>query len=261
VTFAATIGVLLGMHRDQLVAQERPEREKGRMLAGFAYVRRRRDILLVFGMVALLGTFGMNFPIFVSTMAVEFDAGAGGFGLLTSVMAVGSLVGALLSARRERPRLVVIAGASAVFALSVGVAAWAPNPWVFGALLAVTGAASISMLNSANAYVQTSTPPSVRGRVMSIYMAIFVGGTLLGAPLVGWVANAVGPRWAIEVGAASALLAALIAVVYYVRTRGVSLHWDRARRWPIRLDTADPASARRLATAEIAVSETESSTG
>ncbi|MBN9605113.1 MAG: MFS transporter [Actinomycetales bacterium] len=256
-TFAATIGVLLAMHRDELVVQERAPRQPGRMVAGFAYVRRRPDILLVFGMVALLGTLGMNFPIFVSTMAVQFGTGAGGFGLLTSVMAVGSLVGALLSARRERPRLTVIAIAAAVFGVALGVAAWAPNVWIFGALLAIVGVASISMLNSSNAYVQTSTPPSVRGRVMSLYMAIFVGGTLVGAPLVGWVANTAGPRWSIVLGAASALAAAMLALVYWLRIRAVRLHWDRARRWPLRVSYGDPRRARELATAEIAVIETE----
>lgn len=256
-TFAATIGVLLAMQRGQLAVQERAVRQKGRMAAGFAYVRHRSDITLVFAMVALLGAFGMNYPIFLSTMSVEFGTGAGGFGVLTSVMATGSLVGALLSARRERPRLVVIATASSIFGLSLGLAAWSPNAWVFGALLAVTGVASISMLNSANAYVQTATPPSVRGRVMSLYMAIVFGGTLVGAPIVGWVADTFGPRWAIELGAASAIVAAVIAAVYYVRTRSIRLRWDRARRWPIRLDSSDPARARELATAQIAVIESE----
>lgn len=257
VTFAATIVAIALMHRDELEVHARAPREPGRMAAGFAYIRGRRDILLVFGMVLLIGTFGMNFPIFLSTMAVEFDAGAGGFGALTSAMAVGSLLGAILSARRERPRVAVIAVACAIFAVTIGVAAWAPNVWIFGAILTVTGIASISMLNSANAYVQTTTPPMVRGRVMSLYMAIFVGGTLIGAPVVGWVANVAGPRWAMEVGSASALVAAIIAVVYFIRIRHIRLRWEPTRRWPIRVDHRDFAHARELATAEIAVVETE----
>ncbi|CAN5336059.1 MFS transporter [soil metagenome] len=256
-TFAATILAIAGMRRDELEVQARAPRVPGRMMAGFAYLRGRSDLMLLFSMVALIGTFGMNFPIFLSTMAVEFAAGAGGFGALTSVMAIGSLFGALLSARRERPRIAVIALACAAFAITIGLAAWAPNVWIFGAILTVTGIASISMLNSANAYVQTTTPPTVRGRVMSLYMAIFVGGTLVGAPLVGWVANVAGPRWAMEVGAASGLVAAVIAVIYFVRTRHLHLRWEGTWHWPIRVSYDDPDRERELATAEIAVVETE----
>jgi MFS family permease len=110
-------------------------------------------------------------------------------------------------------------------------------------------------MNSANAYVQTTTKPSVRGRVMSLYMAIFMGGSVVGAPVIGWIANAVGPRWAMAAGGSAGFVAAAIAAVYFVRTRHIRLRWEPTRRWPLRIGSGP--RARDLATTEIAVVETE----
>jgi MFS family permease len=110
------------------------------------------------------------------------------------------------------------------------------------------------MMNTANAYVQTTTAPSMRGRVLALYLAIFMGGTPIGAPLIGAVADLAGPRWAIVVGAASGLAAAGIAAIFYVRTREVRLRWSRRGRWPISLSSATPAD-RDTATQEIAIVE------
>ncbi|HTL39847.1 MAG TPA: MFS transporter [Pseudolysinimonas sp.] len=257
VTFAATIGGLMALHRDRLNPQVIPARSRGQMSEGLRYVRGRPDLMLVFGMVALFGTFGMNFAIYNSTMSVLFGSGAGEFGVLSSVMAIGSVIGALLAARRDRPRLRTITIAAASFGLAVGAAAISPNLWVYGVFIAVSGLFAITTMNSANAYVQTTTTPTVRGRVMSLYMAIFMGGSVVGAPLIGWIANAVGPRWAMAAGGAAGLVAAAVAGVYFVRTRHIRLRWEPSRRWPLRLGTGP--RARELATTEIAVIETESS--
>jgi len=260
-TFAATIAAILALRRKELTPSPRAARKPGQIRAGFRYVRGRPDLLLVFVMVFLMGTFGMNFPIYISTMAsVVFGNGAGEFGVLSSTLAVGSLAGALLAARRDRPRLRTVALASGWFGLAVGAASLAPNQWVFGAILALVGLGSVSMLNSANAYVQTTTSPKLRGRVMSLYMAIVQGGTLFGAPIVGWVANQFGPRWGMAVGAAAGVLAAVIAGAWWARTRQARLRWDGRRRWPIVLELSQPAEVRReLATTEIAVVETATS--
>jgi MFS family permease len=257
VSFGAVVGMLLALRVRDLVPRERLPRRRGQIVAGFRYVQGRLDLRLVFLMVALLGTFGMNFPIFISTMSVMFGSGAGEFGVLSSAMAVGSVVGALLAARRDKPRLRTVAIASGSFGLAVGAASLAPNPIVFGALLALVGASSVTMLNSSNAYVQTTTAPELRGRVMSLYLAILMGGTMVGAPLIGWVANAAGPRWAMAVGAAAGIIAAAIAAIYWVRLRRVSLTWVPAQRWPLALRFGDAATSRELATTEIAVVETQ----
>lgn len=258
-SFAAVIVAVGAMRRREFVHRERLVRARGQIRQGFRYVLDRPDLRLVFTMIALMGAFGMNFPIFISTMSVEFGRGAGEFGILSSAMAVGSVVGALLAARRERPRLRTVTLASGSFGVAVAAAALAPEPISFGALLAVVGLCSVTTLNSANAYVQTTTAPAVRGRVMSLYMSILMGGTLVGAPTVGWVANAFGARWGMAVGAAAGLLAAGVAGVWWWRDRHVSVRFTRAAPWPFALeygdDEPDPIE---LATTEIAVVETQS---
>jgi MFS family permease len=184
----------------------------------------RPDIVVVLIVVFLVGTFGFNFPIFTSTMAVEFNQGPNGFGILSSIMAVGSVLGALLAARRERPRIRIIILASTGFGLATLTAALMPTYWSLAAVLVVVGLSSLTLMTSANAYVQTTTKPAMRGRVMALYMAIFAGGTPLGAPLVGWVANVAGPRWALGVAAASGLLAAGVALGWMIVARHLRLH-------------------------------------
>lgn len=230
---------------------------RGQLRAGFTYVRRRPDILLVFAMVFLVGTFGFNFAIYTSTMAaVEFGAGSEVFGVLSSVLAIGSVTGALLAARRDRPRLRTVTLASAGFGIATIIAAFAPGVITFAVLLVVVGFTSIQMMNTANAYVQTTIAPSMRGRVMALYLAIFVGGTPVGAPLVGAIADLWGPRWSVVAGGMSGVLAALIAAIFFLRTREIRLRWDRTRRWPIRAVSASDLD-RDTATQEIAIVEAE----
>ncbi|AYF97978.1 MFS transporter [Protaetiibacter intestinalis] len=256
-TFLAVLGSLWALRPAEFTPFTRKAKGRGQLRAGFRYVRRRPDILLVFAMVFLTGTLGYNFPIYTSTMArVEFGEGPQEFGWLSSALAVGSVAGALIAARRERPRLRTVTLASLGFGLSLAGAALAPEPWSFAALLVVVGFTGITMMNTANAYVQTTTAPSMRGRVMAIYLAIFMGGTPIGAPLVGAVADAAGPRWAIAVGAASGFVAAAIAAGFYLRTREVRVRWNRGGRWPLRLSSATAAD-RDTATQEIAIVEVE----
>ncbi|WP_022899884.1 MFS transporter [Humibacter albus] len=224
ISFAAVLISLNFMHREQLHVMKHPPRARGNLVEGFRYVRHRPDLITIFIMVFLIGTFGLNFPIFVASMAsTVFHKGAGEYGILSSVMAVGSVVGALLAARRETPRATLLSVAAVIFAIgSIGAAA-APSYWVFGATLAVVGVASQTFNTTANGVVQLSTDPAVRGRVMAIYMAIFMGGTPIGAPIVGWVADAFGPRWALVVGGASGIAAAAVGVYYMTRYRGMRL--------------------------------------
>ncbi len=256
---ASFLGVLVALallRRREFEVFARPKRGNG-LRDGIRYVRRRPDILLVMVMVFLMGTFGFNFSVFLATMArVEFDRDADVFGVLSSVLAIGSVAGALLAARRERPRLRTIALAGLGFGVSLGAGALAPDIHVFGATLVATGFCSLTMMTTANAYVQTTTRPSMRGRVMALYLAIFLGGTPLGAPVVGYVADALGPRYALGVGMLAGFVSALIAAVFYVRSREVKVRFVR-RRWPLRLEYGRSAADRELATTEIAIVEAE----
>jgi len=218
VTFAFTVAAMTLLRTKQLRKQPRAPRERGQLMAGFRYVWHRPDIVAVLITVFLVGTFGFNFAIFTSTMAtVEFGMGASEFGMLSSIMAVGSVVGALLSARRSRPRMRLVVGGAFFFGLTCTIAALMPTYIAFAISLAFVGLTSLTLMTTANAYVQTTTEPAMRGRVMALYMAIFAGGTPLGAPLVGWIADQYGPRWAIGVAAVSGLLAAAAVLFWMIR--------------------------------------------
>lgn len=229
-TFGAVLLSLLTLRREQLYRQERARRTRGGLVEGFRYVRTRPDIMVILVMVFLIGTFGLNFPIFISTMSVTvFHQGAGEYGILSSVMAIGSVVGALLSARRERPRVALLFVGAALFGAGCALAAVMPTYWLFAIALILVGVSSQTLMTTANGTVQMTTDPVLRGRVMAIYMAIFMGGTPIGAPIVGWVADTFGPRWAMGVGAASGFAAALVGIVYLVRYRGLRLRFEGMR--------------------------------
>jgi MFS family permease len=198
-----------------LPLRERPTRARGSLLEGFRYVLGRDDLKAVLLMLFLIGTFGLNFPIFISTMSVSvFHAGAGAYGLLTSMMAAGSVIGALMVAARPRPGIRVLLIGALFFGLGCAAAAAMPNYASFGIALMLVGIAAQTVTTSTNSFVQTSTEHGMRGRVIAILLAIVLGGTPVGAPIIGWIADAFGPRWALGVAAASGVLAALVAFIY-----------------------------------------------
>jgi MFS family permease len=185
----------------------------GGLAEGLRYVWRRRDLRAIMMMLFFMGTFGLNFPIFISTMCVRvFHADAGGYGLLTSLMAVGSTAGALLAAGRARPRADLLFVGAGVFGGGLALAAIMPGFWPFAACLAVVGVAAQTFTTTVVSTVQLNTDPAMRGRVMAIVLAIALGCTPLGSPLVGYVADRAGPRWALAIGASAGVIACLIGV-------------------------------------------------
>ena len=230
---ASYLGVLcaLAMLRSsELHAQARAARSQSGLVDGFRYVARRPDLITILCMLALIGTFGFNFAIFISTMAVrEFHASVAGFGALTSCMAVGSVLGAFLSARRAQPRIALLMIGAGCFGLGCSLAALAPSYAWFGVALALIGVFAQTFTTSTNSLVQLSTEPSMRGRVLAILMAISLGGTPLGAPLVGYVADVFGPRWALGLAALAGFLATLIGIWYLARYRNLSLRFQSGR--------------------------------
>ncbi|HVZ73101.1 MAG TPA: MFS transporter [Polyangia bacterium] len=212
-SFVAVLGSLARLRVKELRARPHHTHATAGLLDGFRYVWRRPDLRSVMLMLFLIGTFGLNFPIFISTMAVGvFHAGAGRFGVLTSVMAIGSVTGTLLSARRARPRPALLVVGAAIFGAGLAAGALTPSYATFGLALVVVGTAAQTFTTTANGAVQLSTAPEMRGRVMAIFLAIALGGTPIGAPIVGFVADRFGPRWALGVGAAAGLLAALVGL-------------------------------------------------
>ncbi len=231
VSFAAVLASLGMLRVAELHTRCMPERARGGIAEGFRYVWNRPDLKAVLVMLFLIGTFGLNFQIFILTMSVTvFHVGADRYGLLTSIMALGSVAGALFAARYSRPRMSLLFAGAAVFGLGLVVAAVLPDYALFGAALLVIGAAAQIFSTTTNGFVQLSTEPVMRGRVMAILLAIALGGTPLGAPIVGWVADTLGPRWALGVGAASGFAAAMVGVRYFTKHRGLRLRIWRPRR-------------------------------
>ena len=158
-----------------------------------------------------------------------FHGGPSQYGILTSIMAVGTLAGALLAARRERPHFTLLVVGAAIFGTGCALAAFAPAIWLFGIALVVIGVSALTFSNSTNSLMQLSTEPAMRGRVMAIRLAIALGCTPLGAPIVGWVADSFGPRWALGMGAASGLAAAIVGIRYLANYRDLQVRFDGGR--------------------------------
>jgi MFS family permease len=251
-SFAAVLASLMLLRKNELHHTDRAPGKHGGMMEGFRYVRNRPDLLSIFVMIFIVGTFGLNFPIFISTMAtVVFHQGAGEYGILSSIMAIGSVAGALLAARRDKPRVALLFVGAAIFGVGCTLAAVLPGYWLFAVALVIIGVSAQTLTTSANSVVQLSTDPLVRGRVMALYMAIFMGGTPIGAPIVGWVADTFGPRWGLAVGAGAGFAAAAVGLLYLVKYRKLRVRYDSGR---LRLAFADREEAQEdLATSEIAI--------
>jgi MFS family permease len=228
------VGVLLSLFALRLDRLHREARivgsGAGGLREGWRYVWHRPDMKAILLMLFLIGTFGINYPIFISTMSVGvFHTGAGEFGLLSSMLAIGSVTGALLSARRERPGLAVITAAAGIFGFGFSLAAAMPNYGLFGCALIIIGLSAQTFTTTCNVSLQLSTDPNMRGRVIALFLAISVGATPLGAPLVGWVADTLGPRWALMVGAASGFGAVAVAFRYLAKHRGLKVRINHGR--------------------------------
>lgn len=225
VSYVAVIVGLQVMRTGDLNPAERAARERGQLREGVRYVMRRPDLLLPIVVVGFVGTFGFNFQISMALMAKEvFHRGAGSFGLLATAMAFGSLAGALLAARKSRPRARYFVQAAVLFGLLEVVAGLVPTYEMFMLILVPTGVFAISMATTANAYVQVSSVPSMRGRVMSLYVLVFMGGTPIGAPLVGWIAGVLGAQWGMISGGLISVVAVLVATFVLSRKQGLRLH-------------------------------------
>ncbi|MFC5268793.1 MFS transporter [Kribbella qitaiheensis] len=230
-TFLAVVLALTRMRASELQLIPRVIRGKGQIREGLAYIRGRPQITIVMVVVFLVGAFGVNFELTTALMArVEFERGAEQYGLLVSVMAVGSLGGALLAARRERPRVGVVIGAAFLFGVAELVASVMPTYLMFALALIPVGLTALTMLTTANAVVQLNTDPAMRGRVMALYMVILMGGTPMGAPLIGWVGERFGARYTIALGGAVSLIVAVAAAAYLLRSQRLRVNYRlRAR--------------------------------
>jgi MFS family permease len=213
-SFGAVLLSMALLRIQELRTSARASRAPGGFIEGLRYVWARPDLRSILVMLFLIGAFGMNFPIFISTMAVNvFHADARGFGLLSSIMAIGTISGALLAAGRDKSEFGTLLLGTGVFGIGCTLAAFSAGYWWFAAALVVIGVAFLTFTNATNSMMQLSTKPTMRGRVMATRVGVGLGGAAMGAPIVGWVANHFGPRWSLGIAAVSAFLAALVAAL------------------------------------------------
>jgi MFS family permease len=218
---APLIGLLL-MRPSELHKTERVPRGKGQLREGLRYVRGRPELIGPIVLVGFIGTFGFNFPIWLTAFAHKvFDGGAGLYSFFNILMAVGSLAGALLAARRRSTRLRLLILCAMGFGLLEVLVSFSPSVWLFSLLLLPIGVLGMTTNITANTTVQMAADPAMRGRVMSLYMMVFVGGTPVGGPLLGWVTDTYGARAGFAAGGAVSLIAAGVIGLVAIKVAGV----------------------------------------
>ncbi|MFD6163341.1 MFS transporter [Nocardia sp. NPDC060256] len=227
-SFAAVVGGLLLMRPAQLRPVPRLSRDKGQLREGLRYVAARPELIGPLVLVGFVCTFGYNFPTVLSGFAYQvFHIGAGRYGLLNTALAVGALVGALLASRRPRVRMRLLVGTAFGFGVLEAVTAFAPQYWLFAAMLTVVGLLGLTFLTSSNATIQLATEPTMRGRVMSLHMIVFIGGTPIGAPIIGWVTEEWGPRIGLLTCGVVSACAAVVVGWIMVRARRLRMRVSR----------------------------------
>ena len=201
-------------------------RAAGQLRDGLRYVRSRPDLMLVMAIVFCAGTFGLNFQMTTALMATEvYGKGAGEYGMLGSILAIGSLAGSLLAARAAQPRQRLVIGAAVAFGVIVElVAGLMPTYLTFALILPLCGFAALDDDHRRQrASCRCRRRREMRGRVMALYMAIFMGGTPIGAPLLGWIAEHFGARWTLIGGGALTVLGTLTATAVLAPRQGTEV--------------------------------------
>lgn len=194
-----------------LVKMPPVKRAKGQLAEGVRYALGKPTIFWPAVMAAVFSVFGLSLAVLMAAYANNvFDAGAKGYGLLNTLVALGALGGALASTRFATLRLRGVMTAAGSYGVVLMIASLAPNMFTFGAVMVVAGFASLLFLTSANQLVQMSTNVTIRGRVMSLYIMVLIGGQALGGPLMGWLAEHWGVQWATVVAGAMPALAAVV---------------------------------------------------
>jgi len=233
VSYLAVIYSLRRMDPASLKTPAPVAKAKGAVRDGVRYVRERPELMFVFIVAFFAGTFGMNFQMTSALMATGvFNKGAGEYGILGTFMAIGSLAGSLLAARRASARRLLLVLSTAAFAVAEIAAGLMPAYWVFALWLPVMGVCAITMMNSMQTTVQMTVDSHMRGRVMALYMMILMGGTPFGAPVIGWIGETFGPRWTLIGGGGVTLLAVLGATAWVMRKQDIhiselSVHPDK----------------------------------
>ncbi len=239
ISTVAVITGLIRMNPAELHRAPVTTDRRGQLMAGLRYVRSRPDIMAVLILVFCVSTFAFTFFTTLAIAAANvFHRGADGYGLLSTLLAVGSFSGALLAVRRStrrRPGLALLVGSGFAFGVLEMVAGVMPSYLAFGLALIPCGVAMMTFMNTANSTIQLTVAPEMRGRVMALYMLVFIGGNPVGAPMTGWMAAEFGGRSPFVIGGAVAVVSTVVC------------GWILARRGGIRVRTRLPWIRRHVA--------------
>jgi MFS family permease len=223
-SYGAVLISLKLMQVSELHVVQRPPRTKGQLAEAMRYVKARPALWMTMVLIFFVATFGMNFQVTNALMSREvFHTGAGRFGLASAAFACGALGGALLAARRARPTMTLLLTTSMAFSVLEVVTGLMPDFWLFLALLVPTGLALITFTTAANSATQLGTTADMRGRVMGLYMLVFLGGAPIGSPLVGWAAEVFGPRVSLLAGGVISVAATAVIGLMFAHSRGARI--------------------------------------
>lgn len=248
ISFLPSIAAIVALNVDELTSKPSTVARRGAVRDGMRYVASRPDLLLTMTIVFFIGAFGMNFQITSALMATEeFGLGSQEFGIFGTILAIGSLAGSLLAARRVRPRLRLIVGAALAFSVVQIASGLMPHQIAYAAVLPLIGISVMTVATTANAMIQLTSTPAMRGRVAAVYLMVFIGSVPLGAPLVGLVAETYGARPALFATGALVAIGTIAATAWYLhrlhlRVRVDSFRHPRMRITPSLIDEGQRAA-------------------
>ncbi len=221
-SYGAVLISLKLMRVSDLHVVDRVPRAKGQLREALTYVKERPALWMTMVLIFFVATFGMNFQVTNALMSREvFHTGAGLFGLASAAYALGALGGALLAARRARPTMTLLVTTALAFSIFEVITGLMPGFWSFLIMLVPTGLAVLTFTTAANSATQLGTTAEMRGRVMGLYMLVFLGGAPIGSPLVGWAAEMFGPRMSLIAGGVISAVATVVVGLMFARTRGL----------------------------------------
>lgn len=233
ISYLPVVAGLMLMRTAELQLAPRALRQRGQVVEGLRYAWSRRELRLPLLLMAVIGTLAFNFSVVLPLMATtEFHGGSSVYGWLLSVMGIGSLGGALLAAARQSPTLRLLSIAAAAFGAFMVGAALMPDLPLELLVLVPMGALMVTVQATANSLLQLNADPTFRGRVMALYVMVFLGTTPIGGPVIGFIAQHFGARAALGVGGVSAALAGLVVLL-------------AVRRAPTREELVTPAVVAR----------------
>jgi MFS family permease len=232
-TCVITVATLGALKTSTLVRSPRAARAKGQLREGIKYALAKPTIFWSVVMVAILSTFALTMPVILASYATEvFGVGAAGYGLFNTLVAAGALTGAIASTRRTGIRLRTVIIMGAVWGALQASSGFMPNELSFGVLLVALGVASLLFLTAANSLVQLSTNLGIRGRVMSLYVLVLLGGQAVGGPLMGWIVESFGPHVGVAISGLVPVVAAVAFGIHLARRSELTMRVSLRRREP-----------------------------